>query len=84
LDTHRFWEALYVGAVPIVLRASYEAKLAQFLNQPFIGLRSWEGLRDNESILRKYAEILSSTRFSLRATRGSFWQSAIFGDGADI
>lgn len=78
LDTHRFWEALYVGALPVVLNASYQAKIARELSLPFIGLRSWADLENFREILRKAESVLSSDRFSLEGARLSYWETRIF------
>jgi hypothetical protein len=41
VDTHRFWETLYRGAVPIVLKSKWEQALA-YLNLPHHAIQSWE------------------------------------------
>lgn len=78
LDTHRFWEALYVGAIPVVLSNSYQARIARELSLPFIGLRSWAGLENFREILRRAECVLSSDRFSLDGARLSYWEARIF------
>ena len=78
LDTHRFWEALYVGALPVVLNTSYQATLARELRLPFIGLRSWSGLENYREVLSKAEAVLSSDKFSLEGARLSYWESRIF------
>lgn len=46
LDTHRFWEALYRGSFPVVLKNSW-SKLIQDLGVPLVEIESWtvEGFR---------------------------------------
>ena len=78
MDTHRFWEALYVGALPVVLVNSYQATLARELRLPFIGLRSWNSLADFRDIQRKAEDVLSSDKFSLEGARLSYWEARIF------
>jgi hypothetical protein len=78
LDTHRFWEALYVGALPVVLNNSYQAALARELRLPFVGLRSWNGLANFREVLSKAEAVLSSDKFSLEGARLSYWESRIF------
>jgi hypothetical protein len=41
IDTHRFWETLYRGAVPIVLNSKWEEALA-YLNLPHQAIQSWK------------------------------------------
>ena len=44
-DTHRFWEAVYLKCVPIVLRSSYiEIIVKQFPRLPIVILDSWTDL----------------------------------------
>lgn len=40
IDTHRLWEALYMGCVPITL----ESRIYQFYDLPIIQVKSWEDL----------------------------------------
>jgi hypothetical protein len=41
IDTHRFWESLYRGAVPIVLESKWEEALS-YLDLPHQAIQSWE------------------------------------------
>jgi len=40
MDTHRFWESLYRGAVPVVLKSSWSSNLKK-LGIPFVELDEW-------------------------------------------
>jgi hypothetical protein len=40
IDSHRFWETLYRGSVPIVIASNWSASLAIY-KIPFIQVRSW-------------------------------------------
>jgi len=80
LDTHRFWEALYVGAIPIVLRNSYQARVARRYGLPYVGLGSWESLRNITRIVSQADTILSSEPRNMDAARLSYWKNRIFGD----
>jgi len=42
-DTHRFWEALYVRTVPIVLKSNFIANF-QMYHVPMVALDKWEDL----------------------------------------
>lgn len=46
MDTHRFWETLYLGAIPVVLDGSYQHLLASHFNLPAIPLINWGVLRE--------------------------------------
>ena len=52
VDTHRFWEALYRGCVPIVLKSKWSLSL-EYLNIPFLQLAKWQ---DFESEIKKFEE----------------------------
>ena len=55
LDTHRFWEALYRGSYPIVLKNSW-SKQIQDLGVPLVEIESWtvEGFRNLSSNLEQF------------------------------
>ena len=71
-DTHRLYEALLVGALPVVLRNSYQAIITRFYRLPSVQLESWTELRDPQRVVEKAAESLRSP-FSLKFLRGSYW-----------
>jgi hypothetical protein len=41
IDTHRFWETLYRGSIPIVVASEWSRNLDRY-KVPFIALKSWE------------------------------------------
>lgn len=43
-DTHRFWEALYVRTVPILLRSKFSENIKKITNLPMILLDTWSDL----------------------------------------
>ena len=78
MDTHRFYEALYMGALPIVLESSYSAKLALDLSLPVVRLTNWEALRSPHEIFEQASE-LGRKNWDLSSLTGSFWRDCIFG-----
>lgn len=58
-DTHRFYEALYVGALPVVLKSSFSARFAEFYGLPHLSLASWAELRDLGKLRESALEVLS-------------------------
>ena len=42
IDTHRFWEVLYRGAVPVVKKSNWSSSL-KILNLPMLEVDSWSG-----------------------------------------
>lgn len=71
-DTHRFYEALYVGALPLVLGDSYCARLSTELNLPCVKIRSWRELRDSKKIIAE-ARRIRARGADLSAIRLSYW-----------
>jgi hypothetical protein len=55
VDTHRFWETLYRGSIPIVLRNSWSQSLEHF-KVPMIIINTWqeaeEAIEDFEQSVR--------------------------------
>lgn len=60
VDTHRFWESLYLRTIPIVLRNPLSEQLAK--EYPCILLEKWEDL--DISILKRDVSILSQELFT--------------------
>jgi hypothetical protein len=59
IDTHRFWEALYLKIVPIVLRNPLNSILEKYTNIPMVILDSWDDF--SYSKLPDYEKIDFST-----------------------
>ena len=72
LDTHRFYEALLMGAIPIVLRSSYANRVGNFFQLPKLAVSSWSQLRDVKR-LQQQSELLDNSFFDLAKIRGSYW-----------
>ena len=71
-DTHRFYEALYVGALPVVLKSSYAAQMASHLGLPHLAVKKWSELSDLVG-LRLQAATLRSRPCSLQWITKSAW-----------
>lgn len=71
-DTHRLYETLYMGAIPVVLKNSYQFKLCRNLGFPAVGLDNWKQISDLELVRRMAADERFSER-GLRALRLSSW-----------
>lgn len=74
IDTHRLWETLYMGGVPIVIRSPYMSSLIQDL--PVIQLSKWSDLLDEESIAKEWEEI-SNQNWNLEKLNLSYWVNLI-------
>lgn len=62
VDTHRIWETLYLGAIPIVKRGEYPKSLFNAINPPHLELQSWEELRSFD-IIDKLLQVEWNTDF---------------------
>lgn len=71
-DTHRLYEILYMGALPIVLRGNYQWQLCRSFGWPVIGLDSWQELADLNRV-RQLAEDEDFTESGLRSLSFSHW-----------
>jgi hypothetical protein len=73
-DTHRFWETLYMGGVPVVVKNPYLNPLFQTF--PCIILDAWEDLLDidliNSSWVNAKAEVWDASSLSF-----DFWKTKI-------
>jgi hypothetical protein len=71
LDTHRFWETLYRGSIPIVLRSTW-SEMIQELGIPLLMVENW-----NAETLRK--AIIDNLDFEIPETipalRMKFWKT---------
>ena len=75
-DTHRFYEALLVGALPVVLRGSYSAKLASYLTLPHVAVKSWKDILSPSNLVSAAQKALSKP-VSLEKIRYSYWRDLI-------
>lgn len=62
IDTHRLWESLYVGTIPIVTRSinsvQYEGKL------PIVFVDSWAQFKAEDYTEKRYAQMMSGFDFT--------------------
>jgi hypothetical protein len=74
MDTHRLWEALYLGAIPVVLRSSYQYWICRKFGLPAVGLSIWKEIADVDKIL-SLALSEGFTEEGIRRLRLSAWIS---------
>jgi len=71
-DSHRLYETLYMGALPVVLSNSYQFNLCRHFGFPAVGLDDWRQVADLELV----RDLASRERFSdggLTALMMSSW-----------
>lgn len=72
IDTHRMWESLYLGSIPIV---RYENAHKLFLDLPILFIDDWSQI-DKEFLETKYKEI-KSKNWNLEKLKISYWTEFI-------
>lgn len=77
LDTHRFYEALLVGAIPIVLKGSYSAAIGHHFSLPLITLRSWKDLQNSRQIIEDASQ-LAKAKVDYSPLTLEYWRQIIF------
>ena len=77
-DTHRLYETLYMGALPVVLRSSYQFRICRYFGFPAVGLKNWGQLADL-AYVNSLASEESFTERGIAALRMTSW---IGDDGA--
>ena len=77
LDTHRFWEALYLGVVPVVIdneetvsRAFY--KNLQDLDIPFVSITNLDNLKEESFSYSRYKSIMRSHTSRIHLTLSGY------------
>lgn len=70
VDTHRFWETLYMGGVPVVTKNP----MMEFFysNLPVIKLNTWSELENRSLIEKKWLEITSRS-FDFSIMSSAYW-----------
>lgn len=58
-DTHRFWETIYLGAVPIVVKSELPRRMLTDFNLPLVILDSWNELNDLTNISKLYTSLVA-------------------------
>ena len=72
IDTHRLWETLYMGSIPVVKR---HAALAEFTDLPILFIDDWNEVNE-EMLNRKYAEI-TSKKWNMDKLKIGYWAQKI-------
>lgn len=75
LDTHRTWEALMVGTVPIVMRSSMDPLFARL---PVLIVDDYS-IVTPDWLSAKYAELVARTDYDFSILYGDYWRHKIRG-----
>ena len=73
IDTHRFWETIYLGSIPIVI--DYP-QMSYFFDQlPIVKAKSWFHITDK--FLEAEYERIHSTEYNFEIMKMDFWRNMI-------
>lgn len=73
IDTHRIWESLYAGSIPIVQKS---LAMREFADLPILFVDRWEQACD-ESLLRRTREEFLGRTWDLRKLTLSYWYGRV-------
>ncbi|MBW8038851.1 MAG: exostosin family protein [Planctomycetes bacterium] len=74
-DSHRTWESLYLGTIPIVLKTD---QMSWFSDLPILQVDKWEDV--TESFLNREYERIHSSYYNMEKIRLSYWLDDISED----
>jgi|688.fasta_scaffold02955_23 hypothetical protein len=77
MDTHRLWETLYMGGVPVVVKSKYLDSL--YLKLPLVRLDSWNDLLNPSILEAKWFEV-QQLQWDDSILRQTYWQNRISRD----
>jgi hypothetical protein len=73
IDTHRMWETLYMGSIPIV---KYHRAHHLFTDLPILFINDWSEI--NEDFLNtKYEKIKNNNKYNMEKLKQSYWNNFI-------
>jgi hypothetical protein len=70
IDTHRLWETLYMGSIPIVKR---HRALAEFTDLPILFIDDWTEV--TEPMLLAAAERIAASTWTMEKLRFGYWKN---------
>jgi len=73
IDTHRMWETLYIGRIPIVLKCK---NTAYYEDLPILQVNSWADL-NLDLLLDSLNYFSNENNFNLQKLKFSYWKSTI-------
>lgn len=68
IDTHRIWESLYMGSIPVVI---YENVHKEFIDLPILFITDWSEI--NENFLNEKYEQMVKQQYNMEKLKISYW-----------
>lgn len=78
-DTHRLWETLYMGSIPIVIKT---VALDEFTDLPILFIEHWDII--NEEFLHKKYEEISSAKWNMEKLKFDYWKNKIINKEQEV
>ena len=72
IDTHRLWEALYMGSIPIVI---WDLAHSGWTDLPILFVKSWEDV--TEEMLRRELPRMQNTAWNMQKLHVGYWINRI-------
>ena len=73
-DTHRLWETLYVGSIPIVKKS---INTIYYDDLPICFVDDWEQIKDQNFLNFQYKKILINDSWNMKKLYFDYWQNLI-------
>ena len=71
IDTHRLWEVLYMGGIPIIKENRILESLLQGL--PFVLVKKWEQIEDNLFLQESWERLANGTFYDFEKLKLNYW-----------
>jgi hypothetical protein len=73
IDTHRLWETLYMGSIPIVKK---HLAMDEFVDLPILFIDDWTDISNETFLESKYIEIVNK-KWNMDKLKFSYWKDTI-------
>lgn len=73
-DTHRLWETLYVGSIPIVKKS---INTMHYTDLPICFVDDWEQIKDKNFLNDEYEKILINDSWNMEKLNFNYWNKII-------
>lgn len=71
IDTHRLWETLYMGGIPIILKNKVLEPMLKDL--PVLVLENWEEMRNHDFLAESWNRIYNGSNYDFSKLSISYW-----------
>lgn len=75
IDTHRLWEVLYMGGIPIIKKNHILEALLE--NLPFVLVEEWDEINDDDFLQDSWKELSTRSDYNFEKLKLNFWINLI-------